>query len=210
MSGIERPSRPSVSRLPSLPSTGRSIELPTFSVNQPGEPLVDEFGLAYSIYGEYPRYQRRLVARFISHVGGNKRSRPPLGATIAEGVFFGLLLENGFTWTNSPTVASNEFRFQSYELGGRQPGGAVTDFYVIVNAERVAVRVQSAFHALVSPFGTGGQVNAVDLRLKQELLASVFIDRVVDVNRPPERVLETADDPTKVQAELLRVTGRLS
>lgn len=207
MSIVSRPSVPSISRLPNLPSTGRRIELPTFTSITSDAPLVDEYGLAYNIYGEYPRYQRYLVSRFLSKVGGDKRQRPPLGATIAEGVFFGLLLESGYKWTTAPTVSSGEFRFQSYELGGRQPGGAVTDFYVIVNGERVAVRVQSAFHALVSPFGTGGQTNAVDLRLKQELMASVYIDRIVDVNHPPARVLETSDSPSVVNRELLRVTG---
>lgn len=207
MSVVERPSRPSIVRLPSRPAGRQTFDFPTVADLGDPEPLVDEFGLSWALYGEYPREQRRLISKFLAEVGGNRRAAPPLGATKAEAVMFGLLLDGGFTWTNALTLGERQFRFQSYELGGRQPGGAVTDFYVITNGERVAVRVQSAFHSLVSPFGTGGQVNAVDLRLKQQLLASVFIDRVTDVNQPPARVLETADDPSVVRRELLRVQG---
>lgn len=207
MSAISRPRIPSLVRVPSLPAAARPVELPTFSPIDPGKPLRDEFGLAFSIYGSYPREQRRLVAKFLRKVGGSFDTRPPLGATIAEGVMFGLLLDNGYEWSNAPLLNEHQFRFQSYELGGRQPGGSVTDFYVISNNERIAVRVQSAFHALISPFGTGGQVNAVDLRRKLELLASVFIDRVADINEPPELVLEKSNSPERLRQELFRVLG---
>lgn len=170
-------------------------------------PETDEFGLSLAIYGEYPREQRRLAAKMISELGGNKRARPPAGATIAEAVFFGLLLEAGFQWTNDVTVGASRFRFQSYELGGRQPGGSVTDFYINHNGTRIAVRVQSVYHSLVDPFGGGGQIQARELRLKQELLASRYIDEVRDVNEPPERVLETSNNTARVRRELDRALG---
>lgn len=200
---------PSLPRVVPLPGGVRQVDVPSL---QPPEhdPETDEFGLSVAIYGEYPREQRRLVARMLAEVGGSKRARPPLGATIPEAIMFGLLLDNGFEWTNNPTLRTNQFRFQSYELGGRQPGGSVTDFYVIVNGTRVAVRVNGAFHALNDPFGGGGQIQVREIRLRTELLASRFIDRVVDVNEAPARVLETSDNPARVQQELWRVMGWLT
>lgn len=200
--------RPSLPRIVPLPGGAPAVELPTFSDLSEGEAQVDEFGLAAGIYGNYPREQRRLVAIMLRTVGGDKRARPPLGATIPEAIMFGLLIDNGHTWTNSPTIFQNQFRFQSYELGGRQPGGAVTDFYLNVNGTRIACRVNGAYHDLRSPFGDGAQKKATDLRLQKTLLASRFIDTVVDVNEAPERVLETSGNPSRVYREYLRVIGR--
>lgn len=166
-------SRPSLPKRPPLPGGVPDIGIPDLNLARP-EPETDEFGLATQFYGDYPREQRRLVAKFITEVGGSKRARPPLGATIPEGVMFGLFLDHGYEWTNAPEVRVNEFRFQSYELGGRQPGGAVTDFYVNVNGVRVAVRVNGAFHDLRDPFGSGGQNRQREIRLRTELLASRF------------------------------------
>lgn len=197
---------PALPRTVPLPGGVRQADVPSLDL-QGSEPETDEFGLATAIYGEYPREQRRLVAVMLREVGGNKRARPPFGATIPEAVFFGLLIDNGFEWTTDPTVRVNQFRFQSYELGGRQPGGSVTDFYVNVNGTRVAVRVNGAFHSLNNPFGGGGQVLVREARLRTELLASRFIDRVVDVNDAPGRILETSETPHMVQRELWRVIG---
>lgn len=199
---------------PSLPKKPRLVPLPA-AISEPGlgvlerlpehEPAVDAFGLSVAIYGNFPREQRRLIAKMISEVGGSKRARPPLAATVAEAIFFGLLLDNGFKHRPGVVAGSRHFIFQSYELGGRQPGGAVVDFMVYHNGVRKAVRVQSAFHDLRDPFGAGGQVQAVEARLKEQLLSSFFIDEVIDVNEPPERVLETSGDPVRVKSELDRV-----
>lgn len=204
---LSRPSLPQLPRVVPLPGGMASVEPPSLERITAKEPDTDEFGLSLAVYGEYPREQRRLAAKMITELGGNKRARPPAGATIAEAVFFGLLLDAGFEWTNALTVTQGKFRFQSYELGGRQPGGAVTDFYINHNGTRIAVRVQSVYHSLIDPFGGGGQIQAREIRLKAELLASRFIDFLADVNEPPERVLETSENPARVRQELDRALG---
>lgn len=203
-------SRPSLPRLPKLPGGIPAVDLATLEEAPASGQIVDEFGLALSIYERFPREQRRLIAKAFSEVGGDKRGKPPLGATIVEWIVFGLLLDHNFSYRQGQVGGARSFTFQSYELGGRQPGGSVVDFMVYHNAihgRGIAVRVQSVFHDLRNPFGGGGQVQQVEARLKRQLMATFFVDRVVDVNRPPERVLETSPSSVRVHQEMWRILG---
>lgn len=202
---LARPKVPALPRLVPLPNGVPQPGMPTLEVYPEAKPVVDEFGLDVGIYGNFPREQRRLLALAIRDMDGSKRARPPLGATIPEAIFYGLLVDNGFSHRPGVLAGSRHFIFQSYQLGGRQPGGAVVDFMVYYNGARIAVRVQSVFHALRHAFSSGGQTQQVELRLKEQLLAAFFIDDVVDVNEPPERVLETRNDPARIKSELDRV-----
>lgn len=207
---VETVARPSLPRLPALPGGRRDPALLDTQGPAKIESPVDEFGLARSIYERFPREQRRLISLAFAEVGGNKRGRPPFGATVVEFIMFGLLLDHGFAYRQGVIGGSRSFTFQSYELGGRQPGGAVVDFMVYHNAlhgRGIAVRVQSVFHDLRDPFGGGGQVNVIEARLRQQLLGTFYVDRVVDVNVPPERVLETTTSPERLHREMLRVLG---
>lgn len=204
---VARIPRPKVPRITPLPSRPREVDFPTFEALDKIESGVDEFGLSTKLYGDFPREQRRLIAKMIRFFGAPKNARPPAAASVAEAIFFGLLLDHDFQYREGVTSGSRNFIFQSYELGGRQPGGSVVDFLVYYNHVAIAVRVQSVFHDARDPFGGGGQVQVVEQRLKDQLKSSFFIHEVVDVNQPPARVLETAEDPAVVHREIERVMG---
>lgn len=197
--------RPSLPALPRLPGGVPRVETFTFGELKAGQPLRDEYGLPPS-YQNYGPEQRRLIRRAFQGAGYPVTEKPPLRATIPEWIFFGLLLDWTFEWRQGVMGGYRHFTFQSYELGGRQPGGAVVDFMVYYNGTAVAVRVHSVYHEAVSPFGDGGQKSVTDTRSRLQLMASRFISRVVDVNSSPERALEVGSRQ-QVQAEIHKVLG---
>lgn len=148
---------------------------------------VDEFGLDLSLYGRFPLAIRRYVNLTIERLGISK-DQPPQNVgfgTVPELVFYGMLLEAGFTPTQRGFLdqTARSFIFQSQLLGGRQPGGAVADFVVFRGDRTIAVRVQSVFHAERNPFGSGGAKAEEDRNQRIRLESAGFIHAVVDVNR---------------------------
>lgn len=199
---------PAVPRLFPLPGGSFDIRPVDLRVRRQ-EPLRDEYGLLLSVYGEYPDPARRLISIALRELGLS-RDNPPGYGSIAEIVVFGLLMDHGVEYRQGVLGGANNFTFQSYELGGRNPGGSVVDFMVYLRGERIACRVQSVFHDLVNPFGLGGQVTQRDANLALALKASVFIDRIIDVNRSPQRVLETSGNVQDYEREFLRIRGVVS
>ena len=197
--------RPSVPALPRVPGGLRPMGPFSFGEYPARATIRDEYGLPPS-YERYGPEQRRLIRLAFRESGYPVGESPPLRATIPEWVFFGLLLDWRFDWRQGIVTGHRNFTFQSYELGGRQPGGAVVDFMVYYNGTAIAVRVHSIYHEAVSPFGDGGQKLLTDLRSRTQLMASSFIDRVVDVNTGPERALEFGSR-IQVQAEMHKVLG---
>jgi hypothetical protein len=162
------------------------------------EPAVtgnDEYGFALDVFGRFPRDVRYYLDIAYEYIGLNKQQTPTQqtmaqgdrgqAGTVPELVFFGLLLDNGFTYAPrgflAPTTRS--FIFQSRLLGGRVPGGAVADFVVFHNRRVLAVRIHSIFHDERNPFGTGGSKSEEDRRQRIKLVSAGYIDNVVDVNR---------------------------
>lgn len=171
------------------------------------EPARDEFGLNNEVFGRYPKACRRYVAIALRHFGLPFDVTPKGFATIPELVMVGMLLDRGF---QSQTINSNRsFNFQSHELGGRQPGGAVVDVAVYYGGEAIAVRVQSAFHGLDFPFGTGGAKFEEDQRQRARLWSHGLFDRVVDVNRPEDGGPLENGSEALLNREFDRVLGRL-
>lgn len=158
------------------------------------ERFVDEFGLSYELYRYYPKLSRQYIATAIEHVGGDKLT-PPIQqgiGTAPELVIIGGLLERDFDFQG--IRGNRSFYFQSEELGGRRPGGAVVDVMVYIGGEKIGVRVQSRWHALNEPFFQGRAKVEEDKRQLLRLLSNAQIDRIVDVNQPPQLVLETGPD----------------
>lgn len=168
------------------------------------ESLTDSYGLGPG-YQTYPDRSRFYIAMAVRYLGLNPMVSPRPFATIAELVVFGMLLYAGFHHYVGPEPTDGTFIFQSYELGGRQPGGAVLDFVVFHNGQ-VGIRVQSVFHSDQSPFGNG----AGDLREREQelrLLGQGFV-RIVDVNQPV-RGYPLENGPNEaVDQELDRILGR--
>lgn len=165
----------------------------------------DRFGLGPA-YFTYPDKSREYAARALDFLGLPKGVHPRPFATIAELVVFGMLLSAGFHHYVGPEPGGGTFVFQSYELGGRQPGGAVVDFVLFHRGAEIGIRVQSIFHSPASPFGNG----AGDLREMEQsnrLLGAGF-ERIVSVNEP-QRGFPIENGPNElVRRELDRILGR--
>lgn len=176
---------------------------PRSSINRE-DAQTDSYGLGPP-YATYPDRSRYYAAIAVKYFGLSPLVSPRPFATIAELVVFGMLLDAGFYHYIGPEPAEGTFVFQSYELGGRQPGGAVVDF-VLFHYGQIGIRVQSIFHSPQSPFGNG----AGDLREREQelrLLGRGF-DRIVDVNEP-ERGYPIENGPDElVDQELQRILGR--
>lgn len=203
---IARPAKPRRPARPRLPGNNRAA---TGAVPQGriGVADTDEFGLSRDIFGHLPPRARQYLARAYTHWGLDKMVAPihqqmPGGdtgnaGTIPEMVFYGGLLERNM-------LPFKDFQFQHELLGGRDlPGGAVADFIVFVNGEKVGVPVQSPFHAETFVFAGLAKVN-LDLNQQVRLTSRGAIDRVVLVNEPPSHYLEAGPD-VMVDREFRRV-----
>lgn len=199
---IRRPHRFAKARVIERRSAFRVIPMP--EVEFEGA-LTDTHGLSIAVFGELSYQGRYLVAKCLDFLGMPKDRSPSGVITIPECVFFGLCLEYGLTWDGG-YGNDNSFSFQSWELGGRQPGGAVVDFVIWQSGKPVAVRVQSVFHAAGSPFSSeSGPMRERDQEVR--LLAEGF-SRVVDVNRPEDGLPLESKDGSRIYGEMERALGR--
>lgn len=167
-------------------------------------PETDQFGLSIEIFRYVSQLGREFIAAAIEDMGASKLISPAQQdiGTIPEVCVYGGLLKHGYR--PNQDWGPKGFIFQSNQLGGRVPGGAVVDFNVYNGFEKVGVRVQGAFHAEDSSFGGGEKVEADELQ-RLRLLANTEIDRLVDVN--VNRELENGTSE-QVAYELYRITGR--
>lgn len=179
---MSAPARP---RLPSrfpLPGRGRLPDLTAGPDLKLGEAEHDEYGLARHWAGDYcPRVREYLAAAY-EYLRLDKDAAPArqgliIAGTVPELVFFGGLLKRGL-------LPFRDFEFQSEALGGREmPGGAVLDFVVFVRGLKVAVPVQSVFHASDGAFAGQSKVFE-DYEQRVRVVARGSVDRVVPVNLP--------------------------
>lgn len=171
---------PSLPRKPALPSRGRARERLTGGPEARGQ-ATDEFGLSVTVFGKLPGLARQFLALSLEELHASKMVTPTqqgLG-TIPEMIFFGGLLSYGFGFRKS----GKGFDFQSDLLGGRIPGGSVTDFLIFNGPRRIAVFVQSPFHSYALPFAGGAKVED-DRNLFLRLQAYAGISAVIGVNQP--------------------------
>lgn len=187
------------SRTPKVPVGFREVPTP--------QPLTDQYGLSITVFGHYPAASRRAIAIGLKHFGLPLDRNPSPFATAAEMVMMGLFLDAGLTHYVGNDPAEGTFVFQSYELGGRQPGGAVVDF-VVFRGGTIGVRVQSIFHAANSPFANGA--GGFRERFQEIRLLGSGFRAVIDVNEPGRGYpLEQGPD-SEVRYELVRVLNALN
>lgn len=154
-----------------------------YAVTQP----TDEFGLTNTIYNKFPKATRYYVSVALTALN-LPTDIPPQAqgfGTIPELCIYGGLLERGYKRSSNGFVDApgRSFIFQSRLLGGRVPGGAVADFVVFTAGVTIAVRVESIFHSVGQPFGSGGVKIEEDYLQRLRLESAGFIDMVIDVNR---------------------------
>lgn len=176
----------------SLPPLPRKPRLPTFTRRPPDPPLgevrsgqadTDEFGLSREVFGELPPLARNYIARTYRSLGLAMDVAPVNHSfgTMPEAVFYGGLLARGYQPFGGGPYA---FEFQSELLGGRKtPGGSVSDFLVYQGTRRLAVYVQSFFHALGGSFAGGAKIEQ-DRLLFERVEARTAVDAVLLVNEP--------------------------
>lgn len=182
------------------------VQEATQELNSPGETQTNSLGLG-SPYWTYPEASQEYAVIALDYLGLPKDRNPSPFGTIAEMVVFGMLLDGGFYHYIGDEPSNGSFVFQSYELGGRQPGGAVVDFVVFHGNSEIAIRVQSIFHSPKSPFGNGaGELR--ELEQRNRLLTAGF-ERVVGVNEPPSFVIENGPNEA-VRQEYSRILGHIA
>lgn len=198
MSAITRPALP---RTTPLPGGRRSVSVPRAEPRE-RQRATDEFGLSTTVFKEYGPIQRRYVALCYEDMGLNKMLPPTHQrfGTIPEAIFYGGLLARDYRRGRF----GHGFGFQSDLLGGRVPGGSVADFMVYVGPRRIAVFVQSFFHALNSPFGGAAKVET-DTTLFRRVHAFGGINAVVLVNLPNAGFPLERGTTAQVDAEYRRV-----
>lgn len=168
------------------------LDLPSARIEEPPTEAeqVDRYGLALNLYGRFPLSVRHFCNIALEYLRIPKDVPPQqVGfGTVPELVFYGLLLDAGYRPARNGFLgrSTRSFLFQSRLLGGRVPGGAVSDFVVFTARRSVAVRVQSVFHDERNPFGSGGAKSEEDRRQRIRLVSTNYISAVVDVNRPDD------------------------
>lgn len=172
-------------------------------------PIRDEYGLGPWAQ-KFPKIIRYYVSIALRATGGSLDEHPQSKGygTVPELVVMGGLLLRHFQATRNGFFGSSAraFTFQTKLLGGRQPGGAVSDFVVFNCGITTAVRVNSIYHSLENPFGG---VEAYNRNLVQglRLWATNYIDRVIDVNLPEKGFpLENGPD-SLVLEDFRRILG---
>lgn len=173
-------------------------------------PIRDQYGLA-AWAQRFPNEVRRRLAVALRRTGGSL-DHPPTTAgygTVPELVVMGGLFELGFKSAPRGFIghSNRSFIFQSKLLGGRKPGGAVADFIVFNNLVTTAVRVDSIYHNLESPFG-GGVATEKDKIQALRLQAEPFVDRVVDVNRKEDGYPLEHGPEAAINRDFLRILGK--
>jgi hypothetical protein len=177
----------------------------------------DEFGFSLSVFGRFPRIIRYYLSIAYDYANLDKRQTPSqqglvggdrgVAGTVPEMVFFGMLLDAGFRISQSGFFGKTprSFLFQSRLLGGRVPGGAVSDFVVFINGRTIAVRIHSVFHEERNPFGSGGAKSEEDKRQRIKLRSAGYLDNVVDVNRASDGLPLENGPAALVRNDLRRV-----
>lgn len=187
-----------------MPGGRKPNEFPANVDIKPGEPVRDQYGLAWQWAEKYGQRVREWLAKAYEHLNFDKDFPPSRqghfgsSGTTPEIAFYGGLLDRGLR-------PYEDFEFQSEQMGGRKfPGGAVLDFLVYVNGLNVGVRVESVFHASDFAFAGLAKVRE-DEGQRIRLLTNGFIDRVVAVNRSSDAYpLEGVNDQL-ADADLSRV-----
>jgi hypothetical protein len=177
---LQRAALPHVPRLPGGRAPGTLAHVP---LSKPADNYAtDEHGLSLLVTARMSALGREYLALAYRYFSLNPRLPPSkqgfrTAGTLPELVFLGALLAHGYT----PGQHPQGFVFQQALLGGRVPGGSLTDFTIFNSSRPVAVYVDSIYHSLRNPFGAGAKISQ-DKILREQVLSRTFIKAVVAVN----------------------------
>lgn len=178
---LQRAAVPHLPRLPGGSVPGAPKPAPIFTVSPTF--ATDEHGLSLKVTAKMSALGREYLALAYRFFGLNTRLSPSqqgyhIAGTLPELVFCGALLAHGYT----PGKHAHGFIFQQALLGGRVPGGSLTDFTMFNGPRQIAVYVDSIYHSLRNPFGAGAKISQ-DKLLRERILSRTSIAAVVSVNK---------------------------